>query len=119
MRKFTVFAALAAALAGNVQAAPVLSDADRADLKCVILYADYGNSLTDPTREDVSGVALLIGYFSGRIYQRNPSFDLLAALTPELKAAARAKDAKDVDYCSREGEIFSDRFSKAAAALDN
>lgn len=95
-----------------------MSAETRRDLECLILFADVGNANKQQTEDQKIGFSSILGYFYGKIYSRNSSFDLKAALTPDILKAARASTDSAREACSNEAKIFGDTFTAAADILD-
>ena len=119
MRRIAVTLALAASLFSSPATAVELSAETRRDLTCLILFADVGNAKKkQQTEEERIGFASILGYFYGKIHSRNASFDLKAALTPDILKTARASTEPARQACGNEAKIFGDTFTAAAAILD-
>lgn len=118
MPRIAVTLALAASLFSSPATAVEMSAETRRDLSCLILFADVGNANKQPTEEERIGFASILGYFYGKIYSRNASFDLKAALTPDILKTARASTESIRQACGNEAKIFGDTFTAAAAILD-
>lgn len=118
MRRIGLCLALVAAIPSSPAMAVEMSAESRRDLTCLILFADVGNSRTDQAEEEKIGFASILGYFYGKIFSRNATFDLKAALTPDMLKAARASDESVRQACGNEAKIFGDSFTAAADILD-
>lgn len=118
MRRIAVTLALAATLFSSPALAVEMSAETRRDLACLVLFADVGNANKQQTEEQKIGFATILGYFYGKIYSRNASFDLKTALTPDILKTARASTEPARQACGNEAKIFGDTFTAAAAILD-
>lgn len=95
-----------------------MSAESRRDLTCLILFADVANSKKDQTESEKIGFSSILGYFYGKIFSRDATFDLKGASTPETLQAARASTPDVRQACSTEAKNFGDTFTAAAEILD-
>ncbi len=101
-----VCAALTALMVSNAVAQDRQPEAD---LRCLVVALDMGNSV-DPDIKNLAPLAAM--YYIGRIEGRDPRLDLEAKLTGELMKMSAAERQAEVRRCgadlSAKGKLLSD-----------
>ena len=118
MRRTALIFALAASLGSPPARAVEMSTESRRDLTCLVLFADFSKNNAEQTTDQRIGFASILSYFYGKILSRNSTFDLKAALTPEMLKSARAATDPVWQACGDEAKAFGDTFTAAASILD-
>ena len=119
--------AIAGAAAMTLGAAPAMAQSmdasTRADVQCLALFTMVfaGDETSTMDANAQSGGMVLIGYYLGRLEQRNPNFDLSASMTDVIMTdfADTANMETIAGRCATEAEAIAGRLTEAGSAMSN
>jgi len=113
VRKMLILAAAMAALAGTAQAEdPTPSEANRADVRCML-------TMTLIMRDEAYKQSAAVGlyYFAGRLEARDPSVDMTQAMRREASRMQNSEWKGEIQRCGAEVQAKTKAFEDMKEAF--